>query len=738
MSLLQTGFTPDPDRIVPDVAETAVHTLYENLRATLWQVDPRDEPLALCFCALVLRLDPYASARRVATALPVGGRFGVLELCNAMANLGYRSARITGRLSTLDPRLSPALILTGRDAAAEHPAAPEIRWAGDIVSATLDMRFEGSQAKAGIPPIARDGTAYLFQRIDEDRLPTSSARRKHSGKGWFRVVLQRFTPQLAQILVIGGCLNLLSLAVPLLIMLIYERALEPRVAGLMTHLAIGAGCLILAEIALRVARSRLVLWLGARLDYLVGVEIFERLLRLPAALVQQAQVSDQVARIKTFESIRDVFCGPVLMTALELPAAILAMLALYLIAGPLVLVPVIACTLLAMTFWLIWRRVRVQIREAAVEASVMQQFSLETFEKLDAIRLDGLSYLWASKYREISGRELTAQLRLARLGNIGELSGHLLVGLAALATLWVGAERIWADQMGTGALIASLMLIWRCVGPLHALCGMVPRVEQMRNAVAQVDKLMEAEAEVRSHTNALSSTRLKAHLEFSGVALRYGAGTMPLFTGLDLKIREGETVAITGPNGAGKTSILKMVLGVHQPTLGTIRVGGFDLRQLRPDDLRQQIAYVPQKIDLFEGSFADNLRCTMPLARDADLQATLELVGAWEAIAARPDGLDAPLERADFHDALLAHRIGLARAMLRPSRILLIDEMPATVLIAGLDEDLQACLRMAASDRAILFVTYRNDFLRRADRVVALRRGAPPIVGSPDKIIGMI
>lgn len=288
--------------------------------------------------------------------------------------------------------------------------------------------------------------------------------------------------------------------------------------------------------------------------------------------------------------------------------------------------------------------------------------------------------------------------------------------------------------MGTGALIACVMLIWRCLGPLHAFCGMIPRFEQMRNSIQQIDKLMEVEEERGATEGETSCAKLAGRIAFVGVAHRY-EGTAPLFTGLSFEVKLGEIVAVTGPNGTGKSTILKLILGVEQCLLGSVRLDGFDVRQLDPQNLRHEVSYVPQQIDLFPGTIAANLRAVMPTAERASLRTALELVGAWPTVAARQGGLDAVLTMEDFEDPVFRYQIGLARAMLKPSRVLLIDEMPTTALLAGLDENLRACLRAASRDRATIMVTYRNDFLREADRIVALRSGRTPIVGSPDKIM---
>ncbi|WP_198670803.1 peptidase domain-containing ABC transporter [Oceanicella sp. SM1341] len=719
-----------------EAREGEIFTLYTRLRSTCWNVEPEGEPLALAFCALVLRLDPLIDARRIAEALPASqGRFQFTDCVNALANLGYRYTRIAMAPDLLDRRLSPCLYLRGEDAVRAVPLDPCVLWAGHGEGEALS-EFSGAQ-ECVRPPEEGEGDAILFTRIEEDRLEASAARRRQSGHGWFRTILGRFAPRLRTVLLLGVLINLLALAGPLFILLIYDRVIGPKAPGPMPHLVAGIVIVLVSEFLLRRARSLSLIWITTRLDYIVGIAIFGKLLQLPATLVQRAAVSDQIARVKTFEAIRDFFCGPVLLTALELPAALVSLLAIGLLAPGVLPVPLVAIAAFVLVFLLIWRRVQVQIRRAAIESSVMQQFSIDTFAKLEAIQIDGLAGEWTRKYREISGRELTEQFRLFRLGMLGEIGGHVLIGLASLATLWAGVSQIWSGGMGTGALIAVMMLLWRALAPFHNLCAMIPRLEQMRNSIQQIDLLMDAEEESDAARGSQSAMRLTPSVSLANVAVRYDAAMGPVFTGLDMEIRPGEVVAVTGPNGSGKSSVLKLVLGMTPPAFGGVRISGFDIRQLNPRDLRQNIAYVPQTVDLFTGSIADNLRMVMPLSDEDTLRAVLDEVGATARIAELPEGLDTVISATGQQvcGPILRQRIGLARALLKPARILLIDEQPNATLIGGLDASLRGVIERQRGRRTILFVTYRRDMMRLADRVIALRPGQRPVTGSPDKIM---
>ncbi|WP_172330025.1 peptidase domain-containing ABC transporter [Mangrovicoccus sp. HB161399] len=707
--------------------ETATQLLYARLRGSGWRLHPEDEPLARCFCALLIKLDPMVHPALIATVLHGGGDvpFDETAFVNAMAALGFRYLRVTCRPSQLDDRLLPALL--------KYRSGARLCYIEDGAPVVLDGR-----SSRHVPPDAADRRTetLVFSRLVESDRPSSKAARASTGRTWFATVLRRFLPQLRYLLLLAVFLNILALSVPLFILLIYDRVLGIGETGPLIHLAKGAVLIVAADYLLRRVKSRVATWIMARLDYIVGCASFEKLLALPASLLDRAEISEQVARIKTFEAVRDFLCGPLMATALELPMAALSLLLMGLLGGKLVVIPLVALALYAVLILQGRARIAILIRRAATESSKMQQFALDTFAKLDSIRLDGLTEKWLDRYREASGREQMAQLRLSLTASRAEIRGHLVAGLAVLALLYFGAHAIWAGSLNASALIACVVLQMRALAPFHALTGMLPRLEQLRNAIAQIDLLMdydEEDAEART----LTTTRLDGSLQLSDVALRYEARAPLIFSGLNLDIRAGEVIAVTGPNGSGKTSLMRLVLGLVQPQIGGIRLSGFDIRQLSPHDLRGQIAYMPQTVTFFSGTIAENMRFGMPVARDSEIEEALREAGAWDEVEELPEGLwtviDPPALQAS--NPLLHERLALARALLRPSNILLIDERPSSVLLAGLAEDLKRCIVRHRGAKTIVIVSLRTDFLRLADRVLALTGDSRTRIGTLDQLM---
>lgn len=686
-----------------------------------------------CLCALVLALEPACRYDRILESLPAGDAgLGEGALLDTLAHLGYVGRPVTLRAQQLDHRLLPCLFVDhcGNPAVIlDHDgSAWKMLRGGDIVHTPM------SEVKN------LRGRVYFFSRFDETQNPLSAFVRQSTGYGWFQALAGRFKGTIGQMLIAGFFLNLMVLVTPLYIMLVYDRVIATGTPDTLLMLVAGVALAILFEWQLRAVRSRGLSWFATRINNIVGNRIFAHLLSLPPALIEKASVTAQIARIKTFEAVRDFFCGAVFLSMIEIPFVFIAVLAIYIIAGPLVLVPLVMIGLYVLLFYVIRARVRVAIRLAARSTSVRQQFTIETFEKIKAVRGYGLAALWQSKYRDLSGREMNAHFYLNWLGMMAETLAHMLTVLAAVATVGVGVHLVWAGVMSPGALVAAMILVWRILTPFYGLCSMIPRLEQVRHSLLQIDSLMDIDTE-QSGAGAKNARlpALRGHVAFRRVRLDYDGNGQVVFDGLTWDAAPGSLVVVSGANGAGKTSILKLVKGLYEPAEGAVRLDGFDIRQLDAGDLRRRIAYVPQQADFFHGTIMDNLRFGNPLATPDDMRAALEKADAWDAVCALPDGMDTVIAR--YGTAALppdlAVRVMLARAYLHQARLWLIDELPNAFLCSKAGRTLIDTLVREKGSRTCLIVSYRDDLMRYADLVVILRRGMSAITGTYDELAAL-
>lgn len=674
-------------------------------------------------CALLLALEPHCRTYRLLEALPYGrSEFSRMDVLDCFANLGYYARQADADMGDIDERLYPCLFV-------RKDGTPFVLLEDKGDAIALYSKGEVREIKR-TSMRGKIGQLWIFDQFDENRAPTSSFMRTGTGYSWFRAFLGRFRKIFMNIMFAGLVLNLVALATPLYIMVVYDRVIGAGVIATLPMLTIGVFIAILFEWLLRGVRSRSLSWLAARMDNVVSNQIFAHLISLPPDLIERASVAAQVARLKTFEAVRDFFSGSVFLSMMELPFIVLAAIVMYAVAGPLVFVPLAMAGCFGLLYYLVQRRVKVVIRLAAKATSARQQFMLETLEKIEGVRGYGLSRKWQDRFRDLSGKEMVAHFHLNWLGMMAENIANALTLIAAVATVGFGVQMIWAGTMSTGALVASMILTWRILTPFYSLCTMIPRLEQLRHSIMQVNKLMDVDTEAMLSKTRARLPRMRGSVEFHHAELRYQEDGDRVFSDLTFEARPGDMVAITGENGAGKTSILKLIKGLYRPQSGAVRVDGFDIRQLDAADLRRQIAYVPQQPDFFNGTIAENLRIGNPLASIADIEKSLVLADAWGQVCALEKGIDTPIAR---HEGValsssLLFRLSLARAYLHAAPILLIDEVPNALFSGHTGRNLKDYLAQIKGKRTVFMITYREDVMRMADIVITLRRGEMPHV----------
>lgn len=681
-----------------------------------------------CLGAIVLTLEPQCKARRLLDALPANEGMDDIGLMNTMANLGYFTRHSNMRINDIDTRLLPCLFIPK-----DRPDTPMA-----VLYETAEglAVYSGTTGKVKIASARNrlQGTAFFFTPFDRHRQSTSKFIRSGAQRTWFRAVVNRFKGTFRHLMGLCFALNIITLAPALFVMFTYDRIVSPDDPASLTPLAVGAFIALAIEWAMRSVRSTMLGWLTARMDNVVGNRIFGQMLSLPPETIENASVASQIARIKTFESVRDFFSSPVFLSALETPFIVLAIGLMWLIGGSIVFVPLAMILAYAVVFFTLRARVKSSIRLAAKASSARQQFTIETFEKLRSLRINGLGEIWRKKHDDITGRDIIINFHLGYLGIIGETLAHALTVFAALMTVSYGAHLIWAGSMTAGALVASMMLVWRILMPFHSLCSMVPRLEHMANAVKQINTLMEMEAEQDIAETTAVLPKIQGEISLDTIEVRYEKSISPILSGFDLHIKVGECIGLQGHNGSGKSSVLKLIKGMLHQTQGSVRIDGFDIRQIDINDLRQKVSYVPQKPDFFPSTVAENILIGNPFATEDDMRHALERADAWNDVCAMENGLKTHLVPGTTH-VNLAAKLSLARMYLHDGPVVLIDELPNAVLNGAAGDNLLHFIRQNKGKKTIIFAAHRRDMLSLADTVVTLERGKTPLTTHPTKDI---
>lgn len=697
------------------------------------------------FAALCLASGVDLSVRRLSSAVPVDPAstgpvpMGAAETVRAMANLGFRARSSRSRAPlALFGVLGSAVPATDRGPSLFVPADPggeaAVIFACPEGGGQRIVRGDGPSEPVTARTRLGRGIVWSFTESTEHNL--AKAQRAHTGSTWFRALLASFEQAGLALIACSLAAALVAVLIPLFTIQTYAQVISLGSAEPLPGFVVGMLIAVGIEMALLSRRKSIVAYLANRVEYLIGTMSFERILKIRASISERAAVTDQAARLRTVENIRDFATGPAFASILEAPASFCSIVAVAILTGWVAVFPVIAIALHLTVFALMRRQARIMTSIAADESTEMQRITIETFEKRDAIREAGLQHLWSERMIACARRQQRAQTRLRLIGARADSLSTLVLMAGTVMLLVGGTQAAWAGTIGAGGLLAIVILGLRALTPFHTLCLSIQRFEQFSNSVRQINQLMDLapEREEGRDYNALKS--LGGGVSFLNAGFR-AADTRPVFVGFDLEVEPGNRVAITGANGTGKTTILKLVMGLSDLALGALRIDGVDLRQLAVDDLRRRIAYIPEQPRLFPGSVRENLLFASPLASEAKLERAVELAELAEPVGLLPGGLDHVLTASEIAGlpAEFVFKVAIAQAILVESKLLLVDEIPNALLDGPVGQLVRRLIAGNGKRYTVIYVSHRSDFLELAERVVALRYGRVPQVTTPQRLL---
>ena len=330
-------------------------------------------------------------------------------------------------------------------------------------------------------------------------------------------------------------------------------------------------------------------------------------------------------------------------------------------------------------------------------------------------------------------------LRGAELTKVRTLAGFwaLLEGLPQLLLAGVAGGGVFAAAHGTlssGQLVAFLTLYLRLIWPMIALGWLLALTQEAASAARRIFEVLDEQPSIVDRPSPMTLRSEQRGLEFHEVRFRYPDADDDVLRGVDLTIRDGETMALVGATGSGKTTLLELVPRLYDVTAGAISIGGCDIRDLSLDELRATVATAFEDATLFSASVRENVTLGRPDASEASLAEALDIAQAG-FVHQLPFGLDTRIgEQGMSLSGGQRQRLALARAVLGRPRVLVLDD-PLSALDVQTEAQVQSALRNVLSRTTALVVAHRPSTVLLADRVAMLVDGRIDVVGSHTELL---
>ena len=572
------------------------------------------------------------------------------------------------------------------------------------------------------------------QDLEAPRGIDGGATLRHHCGMHFDLTLWRMTAGLRGRIVLSAALGLLALGVGIARFAFLGRFLagvfrgEPQLLPLA-----GAAAAILLRAGLDHQRTMIAHRTAAQVQATLRERLFDKIVALGPAWFGSTRTGGvMLSMVDGVEQLQSFFGQylPQLTIALCAPIAIFAFIAWW-------DVPVAAVMLAAALFTLI---LPASVHRKTAKASRARQAAFKSFgeEFLDAVQ--GLPTLKAFGQSASYSRMLAAKARALSDSTFWVLALNVMTrgftdlgtALGSAAALVLGAWRVRHGDMSIEALLIVLMAGTEIFRPLRDLRGVLHQGMHGQAAASGIVALLDTPV---AAPTGQSVPALVPEIVFDNVAFAYPGGRGAAAKGLSFRIGAGERVGIVGPSGAGKSTIVRLLSRLHQAQGGSIRIGGRDLRELDPAQVRGMIAVVSQDTYLFHGTVEENLRLGSPDATHADLIAAATAANAHGFIAALPQGYQTVIgERGTQLSGGQRQRLAIARALLRDSPILVLDEA-----LSSVDTENEAIIQQALDrlmvGRTTLILAHRLSSVIGADRILVLGDGAVVQSGSHRDLI---
>lgn len=692
-----------------------------NKKIPIGPVNPAQ--LARCLNPLLKALQWRGNRRMLFESMPHFFPIASVEdFCSTMENLGYDNHVSTTKLNIIDPVLIPCLFIP------EEGGAPKIIVR---VEATGLLAFDSETEKTElILPDHQEGQIVAFQKSE-------AVQDAAEGMHWFKRALDPKRKSLYYVGFLTFLQVILMLASPLFIISIYDKVVTTGSIQMLVSFLMGAALALTALFVIMMIRSRLISYLGSFVQRRVGDAIFKQLLELPAAYTESATTGTQITRLSDFNSVREFFSSPLLGTLIEVPFLLIYLVVIWIIGDWLVLVPIVFSGIFALTAYILWHIAQRGIRESASLQSKRQEFLVESIQRMHSLQLADIQNKWQTRFRRMNGQLSLFNQRVAFLSNANEYIFDVLTIVAGLATLAVGVFLVSEKTIQIGALIGVMFIVWRVLSPLKVVCVSAQKLTQLKRSVAQIDNLMRIPKEQQSKFSRKNAPiNIMGAVTFSQVTFRYPGSDSSALSGINFTVQPGQVLAVIGQSSAGKSTLAKLILGLYLPQIGHVFIDGRDIQQYDFALLRTQIAYVPQKAELFYGTVAQNLRLADPTASDERLVQAATDANLLKDILALKDGFNTRVK--DYGDKRMAasfcQKLSLARAYLRNASILIMDE-PVTSLDSGSDKAMTELIMRAKGKQTVILITHRPSQVRLADMAVVLYEGRQVLMGKPDEVM---
>jgi len=700
-----------------------------------WTVRPsrqtNDDPLLGCLTILCTLLDRPISSDALTAGLPLDDGHLTPDLfARAAERAGISSRLVTKKLEDISPMSLPCVVLLdGKRAAVVIDLKGQDK-------ATVVLPEMGSGARE--VPFAELQSEYagftLFARPEFQFDNRAVELQSKNPKGWFWGTIMSSWTLYVEVMIAAMLINLFAIASPLFTMNVYDRVVPNFAEETLWVLAIGVTTVFVFDFILKLLRAYLVDVAGKTADSRIAARLFQQMMGMKMAH-RPPSAGALANQMREFETIREFFTSSTLVALIDFPFIFMFVAIIYVIGGPVAIVPAVVVFIVVPIGMLMQIPMKKVVQETFREAQQKHAILIEAISGIETIKATASEGRMQRNWELFVNRTARSAMLAARWSQIAMNFSNFAMQMVTVLVIIYGVYLIQEGELTVGALVACTILAGRSMAPLGQIAAIATRFHQARNSLTALDGMMQTPVERPEGRTFVHRQKFSGSIEFKNVGFSYPDAKVTALSEVSFSIQAGEKVGIIGRIGSGKSTIERLIMGLYDPTEGSVLVDGTDTRQIDPADLRRSIGVVPQDNYLFFGTVKENIALGAPYADDEMVLRAARISGVDEFTSRHPLGLDMPVgERGQSLSGGQRQAISIARALLLDPPILMMDE-PTSSMDNTTEGRFKQRLQSMVGGKTMVLVTHRGSLLTLVDRLLVMDGGRLVADGPKDQVM---
>ena len=522
-------------------------------------------------------------------------------------------------------------------------------------------------------------------------------------------------------------LNVTALALPLVILQVYDRILPNNAVDTFALMISALLFAALIEVFLRIARSTILAWKGAQYEHASTMELLDHILHADLVKFESKTIGRYLNKIDAVKQIREFYSGQTILMLVDLPFVVVFLLLIWVFSQELVFVPLTVIGVFAIVSYVMGRKLKRTLSEKSEAGERKQNFLIEVLQGMHIVKSMALEAPMMRRLERLQGHSASTVYELSRINSVIQSVGATFSQVVMMSFVAIGSMYVVRGDLTVGALAAGTMLSGRVMQPALKAMGLWTQLQGVGIAKEKIKELKSIPREAID--DQADKIQIKGDLEIKNIHFKHEGSDQELLKGVTLKIAPGETIGITGANGCGKSTLMDLLMGFMTPDDGEINIDGRNICSLDRSSMRAQIGYMPQHGVIFEGTILENMTMFREgVAIDRALEVSDKL-GLTQVIMRLQDGLDTRVSGTNY-DSLpvgVRQQIIMVRSLVGclsfgEPKIILFDDADSSLDVHH-DKLLLQMLAEMREKYTMIIASHRPSMLRLCNRNFMLEDG---------------